>query len=105
MRNELERLAWSGCRLLFVDYNDEQSRIFLCAILHDKSLCDSNIAQCVIPAKAGIPSPATLLDTCLRRYDKAFAGMTRRTAQLESFTVLDFSHTTLAAGGRARRPD
>ena len=46
---------------------------------HGKSLCHSNIAQCVIPAKlvldsdlgAGIHSPATPLDTCFRRYDKA----------------------------------
>jgi len=30
MQNEPEKLAWSGCRLLFVDYNDEQSRISLC---------------------------------------------------------------------------
>jgi hypothetical protein len=29
MRNELEKLAWSGYRLLFEEYNDEQSHIFL----------------------------------------------------------------------------
>jgi len=38
---------------------------------HDKFLFDSDIAQCVIPAKAGIHSPGRLLDTCFRRYDKA----------------------------------
>jgi len=40
---------------------------------------DGNIARCVLPAKlvldadrgAGIHSPATLLDTCFRRYDRA----------------------------------
>jgi len=46
----------------------------------DKSLFDSDIAQCVIPGPhrcagytpAGIHSP-TPLDTCLRRYDKALS--------------------------------
>jgi len=38
---------------------------------HDKSLFDSDIARYVIPARAGIHSSDTLLDTCFRRYDKA----------------------------------
>ncbi len=71
----------------------------------DKSLCDSNIAQCVIPAKlvldsdlgVGIHSGGRLLDTCfrrydkVRRYDKAFAGMTRRTGQFEQINFFRWS--------------
>jgi len=54
----------------------------------DKSLCDSNIAQCVIPAKLVLDLIGERESTHQPDYwIPAFAGMTRRTGQFASIIV------------------
>jgi len=56
---------------------------------HDKSLCDSNIAQCVIPAKLVLDLIGERESTHPPHYwIPAFAGMTRRSGQFELFHII-----------------
>ena len=77
--------AWAGKSLLLalpensITQTDRFSRK-----RDDKSLCDSNIAQCVIPAKLVLDLIGERESTQPVDYwIPAFAGMTRRTGQFE----------------------
>jgi len=93
MRNEPEKLAWSGCCLLFDDYNGEQSRILLCYFdLRLLQNCRLDVGWASAHQFGGasptLPRKNRLLITCILQN-----------------SYFDFSHTTLTTGGRARRPD
>jgi len=76
------RLGWAAWEIFTIFTQTDQ----FSTKQYDKSLCDSNIAQCVIPAKLVLdligeresthpahfpPGWRGQLDTCFRRYDKA----------------------------------